>query len=412
MIHPALLLAMIVFVTAGAGCYQKNTAYDPDAQACSGGDECGEDLCVGGVCVQCTLEDTSRCTEDTPICSGAGKCLPCTAHEQCNGGPAPSGVCTPSGACAAVADVAYVSASGTDNDACTAIAPCTKVSKALAANRPFVFFRTGTVMENVSVDGKTVAFLAAPDAKLKGASTGAVIEAKSASKLTVVDLEITEGLGSAGHGILSNGSSTLELRRAKLSKNSGIGVLSSGGNIKVSQSTFMENTGGGLSVEGSIFEIVNNIFFRNGGMTSNLGGVSFSGISSPGNRFEFNTVTSNQGASGAIGGVQCLVINMPLQLENSIVYGNIQSGVTNPDQVSISANCAWRYSLIGPKAFPGGIEILNEDPQFQSAEDFNLKPTSPARDAANPTATLTIDFFGKPRPAGGRSDMGAIEVQQ
>lgn len=51
------------------------------------------------------------------------------------------------------------------------------------------------------------------------------------------------------------------------------------------------------------------------------------------------------------------------------------------------------------------------DPQFVNPAigDFHLHPTSPAIDAADPTATLATDFDGVSRPQGPARDLGAFE---
>jgi Right handed beta helix region len=427
--------ALVVLCLLAAGCYQTNGAFNPDAQACSSEDDCNGDICDQGVCVQCTATDTSRCTGNTPICSMAEKkCQPCSSHDQCTGGENPSGVCTPLGSCAMVAEVAYVDSSGTDNADCSLARPCTKVSSALATDRAYVIFK-GTTAENVILDAKTnLSFLAFPGAKLRGVAGLPVVELRNASKLTVMDLEITEGLGSNGHGVsLSGSGNSLVLRRARLVKNGGAGVNAPSGNVEIFQSSILQNTGigvttdnatvkitqssfldnqdGGLAIRNSTFEVTNNIFARNGRLISTRGGVVFDSISTTANKFEFNTVTQNQGATNIFSGVQCSGIGVPLPMSNSIVYGNTQNGNSEPDQVGGSASCTWTYSLIGPKALPTGTGLLAADPQFEGAEDFRLKPMSPARNAADPAATVLVDLNGDSRPVGGRADLGAIEAR-
>lgn len=432
MIHST---ALVVLCLLAAGCYQTNSNYNPDAQACLGEDECNGDICDQGVCVQCTAMDVSRCTGNTPICSTAEKkCQPCSSHDQCTGGENSSGVCTPLGSCAMVAEVAYVDSAGTDNADCSLSRPCTKVSSALGTNRAYVIFK-GTTAENVILDANTnLSFLAFPGAKLRGVAGLPVVELRNASKLTVMDLEIAEGLGSNGHGVsLSGSGNSLVLRRARLVKNGGAGVNAPSGNVEIFQSSILQNTGigvttenatvkimqssfldnqdGGLAIRSSTFEVTNNIFARNGRLISTRGGVVFDSISMTGSKFEFNTVTQNQGATNIFSGVQCSGIAVPLPMSNSIIYGNTQNGNNEPDQVGGSASCTWTYSLVGPKALTDGNGLISADPQFQAADDFNLKPSSPALNAADPAATLKVDFHGKPRPAGTRADMGAIEMQ-
>jgi serine/threonine protein kinase len=78
-------------------------------------------------------------------------------------------------------------------------------------------------------------------------------------------------------------------------------------------------------------------------------------------------------------------------------------GYMPPEQV--------RGRHVGPDTATGDGN-MNEDPAFVDPEnrDFHLQPTSPVRDAADPTANLKRDIDGDTRPAGGRSDMGADEV--
>lgn len=70
------------------------------------------------------------------------------------------------------------------------------------------------------------------------------------------------------------------------------------------------------------------------------------------------------------------------------------------------------YSDIGPDTVTG-MGNLNADPLFVNVPqgDFHLQAGSPAKDAADPTASLTTDIDGDPRPQGGRPDMGADEIR-
>lgn len=83
-------------------CTSHDECTDPDAPFCGVSGECGtcdgtEDpngacaernpglpICDEGACVQCTPENPSACTGETPVCDGAmNTCTGCTAHEQC-----------------------------------------------------------------------------------------------------------------------------------------------------------------------------------------------------------------------------------------------------------------------------------------------------------------------------------------
>jgi hypothetical protein len=52
------------------------------------------------------------------------------------------------------------------------------------------------------------------------------------------------------------------------------------------------------------------------------------------------------------------------------------------------------------------------DPLFMDVvgKNYHLKSGSPVKDAADPAATINVDFDGDTRPQGNRSDMGADEI--
>ena len=74
--------------------------------------------------------------------------------------------------------------------------------------------------------------------------------------------------------------------------------------------------------------------------------------------------------------------------------------------------CSASYSDVGPDASPG-VSNINMDPLFVNLlqNDFHLMNTSPAKDLADPLATLANDIDGDTRPQGVERDMGADEVK-
>lgn len=97
-----------------------------------------------------------------------------------------------------------------------------------------------------------------------------------------------------------------------------------------------------------------------------------------------------------------MICNGAVTVTNSILTGNDVTGA-----------CAVTYSLtdtltgtgnkIGAPMFVDvGIDPL-------AAGFYRIAAGSPARDSANPAATLMVDIDGDPRPAGS-ADMGADEV--
>jgi hypothetical protein len=428
-------LVLISVLLVPSSCYTANQSYDP-ALSCSTGADCtgavGTPVCdVGGTmtCVQCTAAESGECKDQSPVCGGDQKCRGCTAHTECA-----SAACLPDGSCAREGEVAYVAPTptGSNNTMCTKAMPCVEAGKALQTNRAYVKF-SGSTDELVVVDDRNVTFLADPNGKLMPTKNGIVLEVKGTSKLEIYDLEITGGSGGAGGIGISmppGNSATLKLIRAKVTNNTGGGIVASGGTLTVTQSTVSGNTAGGISASGGTltvtqstvsgntaggisasggsFSISNNVIAKNGGLMSPFGGVYLNQITTAGNKFEFNTVSGN-GSMGLTTGVVCALVGQPVAMSNNIVYGNQGTGI---DTQVAGANCNWTYSDIGPDTV-AGTGNLSVDPGFvdPAANNFHLKGTSVAKDAANPAATLEVDIDGDARPQGPRRDMGADEVK-
>jgi len=118
-------------------------------------------------------------------------------------------------------------------------------------------------------------------------------------------------------------------------------------------------------------------------------------------------VSQNQGPFGNASGVVCGVgIGIPLPMTSNIVVNN-----AGPTQVSGGA-CVWTYSDIAPGPVSGAGN-LSSDPLFVDPvhNNFHLQLASPARDAADPAATLAVDLDGDARPQGAGRDMGADEIK-
>jgi hypothetical protein len=99
----------------------------------------------------------------------------------------------------------------------------------------------------------------------------------------------------------------------------------------------------------------------------------------------------------------------PLTFSNNIIYDNIVGGT---GVQAGGTNCSWTYSDIGPTAAAGSGNI-NALPMFldPAQNNFHLKTGSPARDVADPGATLAVDFDDDARPQGPARDLGADEIQ-
>ncbi|MCW5808022.1 MAG: right-handed parallel beta-helix repeat-containing protein [Deltaproteobacteria bacterium] len=283
------------------------------------------------------------------------------------------------------------------------------MAKALATNRPFVKF-TGTTDEEVRLNGENVTFLADPGAKLTRSNNGLLLEIRGASQVRIFDLEISgaSGAGNPGISMPTGNTATVSLSRVTISNNTGGGISASAGTLTVSQSTISNNAGGGISISNSSFDITNSFIVGNGGAATAFGGVRLDQTNAGTRRFEFNTVSNNVGALGTSTGVVCTLVTQALTLSNNIVFDNQIGG--GRSQVG-GVNCAWTFSDIGPDTVTGTGNI-NADPLFVNVVqgNFHIQSASPAKNAADPAATLSVDFDGDARPQGGRRDMGADEA--
>jgi hypothetical protein len=214
---------------------------------------------------------------------------------------------------------------------------------------------------------------------------------------------------SSGAGIAAT-SCDLSVHGSSILYNFGGGIVATGGTTAVTASFVVLNHSGGVSITSGAFELVNNVIARNGGLgEGGFGGVRLAQIGSVTRRFEFNTLADNRGDGDPVG-VACSDMAAAITLSNSIVYGNGDQGAK---QVGGSELCTWTYSLIGPQDVPEpGAGNVVGDPLFAppspGGTSFDLELGSPAIDAADPTARVSVDIDGNGR-SDGKPDMGADE---
>lgn len=380
--------------------------------ACTSRDQTAP-FCLDGACVQCT--DDSECGAAAPVCDDVThECRPCGAHTECD-----DEICNPiDGSCVPNGDIVYVARDGTDGSGCGGpTSPCASVSLASGAlsktsvTRSWIKLRTGTpYSESIRIDtGATITLVGVPETVVvspaASSNTPGLLVANG-SNVTAMDIDFANATG----GIQADGvrceQSTIFLLRITARGNNGNGVdVNECTLARIERSLIHSNVAGGITIDDSGFAIRNNFVVNNGNAaTSLVGGVDISNASAVDVQlFEFNTVAVNQAKVGDPSGVGCST-SSALTASSNIVYGGIG------DPRSHGGSCAWKYSNLEGSSLAGSDGNIDEDPLFANSSlmNYHLQANSPCLDAADPTATLDVDFDGDPRPGPGRA-MGADE---
>jgi len=392
------------------------------AAGCLGDEECTRfadtpRCAADGTCQACrpTTGDTGLspdCDAAAPICA-SGSCRGCAADLECG----TDGVCDEAtGTCVSEADLIIVAVTGVEGAPCTRSNPCRHIKEGVdraSGTRKWVIVGAGTYDQEPDVTRVTDkdVNIVAPDATLADPRSAPAIIVEGGATVSIEGLTVTAGGTAAGHGIdcrnVGAASPRLVLRRVTISENSGTGLKAELCHVTIDQSQILANTRGGISLSSSDFVIVNTIIAGNGSPTlSDFGGVKIAATATTGGGiFEFNTIANSSAQAGVASGVQCVAVG--LVASNNIVYDENVA----PGTAQVSGNCTWSSSLIGPTAQGGN---LSADPKFVSptANNYRLGPTSPAINAADTAATLSIDFEGDHRPQrGDRRDIGADEAR-
>jgi hypothetical protein len=367
------------------------------------------------------------CSGATPVCGADEACHPCALDAECA-----SQTCLPDGSCASPLDVLYVSPTGSDLATCMPDDHCS-LARALALIDgtkstirldPAHYNLLGTVV--LPHDLHLVGRGAILDRNAAG--SGEVLDIAAGTHIMLDYVTVVGGDGASGHGI-SCTQATLTLREVTIQGNGGCAISSSGCQLVVSHAQLLNNQDTGISavagdvtlvrsvvagnqIDGidlaaSSYDIENNVIVKNGGPSIG-GGVFLVLLRSAARRvFAFNTVAQNSGPFGSVSGVACDDnAQVPLAMTSNLVVNN-----AGPAQVSGGA-CSWTYSDIAPGPV-AGTGNLSSDPLFVDPvhNNFHLQLASPARDAADPAATLAVDLDGDARPQGAGRDMGADEIK-
>jgi hypothetical protein len=374
--------------------------------ACSQESDCGRFATDGlphcastGACAEC--RDSNDCPVAQPYCDSF-QCRACESDTDCA-----SAACeVETGMCLAESDTLYVAQNGTGN--CTKAAPCGSITAALgmvAGQKMYIKVEPGSYSDEVVINNKTVT-ISGPGATLSPTITKmSAMSVTGTSVVTVDDLTFNGTFGGADE-IHCDSSTTpaasLDLEHVVVKNASGWGVqMLTCASLQLERSEIIANANGGLSISTNTasFVILNDFIIDNGSSTT-FGGVSILSLLTAGNRFEYNTVAGNTSANTIPAGVTCNGLGAA---PNNIIYGNHGSAA--------EVDCKWNfpYSIVGPEQQAGAMNI---DPKFNSpgTNDYTLQPGSPARNLADPSSTMNIDYQGQPRPQGPGREPGADEI--
>lgn len=281
-----------------------------------------------------------------------------------------------------------------------------------AANTPraaTVVARRGLYRGQVTLDRVRATVLAEP---------GAVVESDLAPAVHVLGSSLVElhglvirGASTGGGGVLVEGDARLTLDASEVGPSAEVGVIvRDRARLLLSRTIVRGNAAGGLDVASDADQLVENSVIAQNGAAGTLTGAARIRRAGAGTRISSSTITGNTTtattAAGHAAGVWC---EAPIAVHNSIVW-------SNDGGLPISENCAAGYSDLGPYSTePGPLgSNLSEDPLLLG--DFHLDPSSPCRDAGDPTGVAPagvappIDLDGEARPKGARVDIGADEV--
>lgn len=189
-----------------------------------------------GLCVQCSADNASACSDTTPVCS-AGECIGCSFHDQC-----PDTACDIStGACFDDACVREVDGDG--GETYSALAP------ALADGCVVVLHeRNGDVpyTESVDLDGIKIAILSADgeDPQIQGVGGSPTVHVGVGSTAYLVGMRLRGNTGAEG---LSIEDGVAYLDDSQIVQNAGGGVVGTGGELHARNSFVGGNGGNGFS---------------------------------------------------------------------------------------------------------------------------------------------------------------------
>ena len=397
----------------------------PCSPGAAGDSECaakdvGLDFCSdGGICAECLVDVDCSGFANEGVCDSVNfECRAC----EVGGSDCESGLCgtRDAGECVATADVIRVDGANTGGDVegCGAVgSECETIGFALTevddGTRNIVVVADGNYGETLDINDGEVTIIGSRAVVLNPSLTDENIPALKVSTgatATVRGISIVPASGIAGTDAVScsGAGSVLVLDSVAVSEARDLGVDASNCDLTVERSVVSGNLGGGISVNGGNFTIVNNFIVKNGCTGSTIGGLRLAGTAGNTEVLDFNTIASNVKADGLAYAIECSGVTL-MAKNNILMLDPFIDG-------SLIGVCNTDFSLIDSETDANTGTHSNElsakaDFVDHTNGDFHLNVGSPGTNAADPTATLAIDIDGEARPQGGRHDIGADEAE-
>lgn len=408
-------------------------------------------FCESGLCVECIADDNCsaaapRCSEDhvcveclqsgdcstaTPVCElSTQTCRPCQLDMECE-----SNVCDAEmGTCIAESAVVYADPAGPTSTECSKSVPCSITSAFTVANvtREVIKLNPGTYTANIVVANKKVT-VHGDGATLVGLVDDDTLVAQDRARLRVIGLVIVHvgnNFGPTAFECLTGvDKPVVELERVTLDSNriavtagctltlskshvhvreGDVAVIAGDASVVDIRETLIDGPqGNGVEAfQGSVVRIVNSVIVGQTGSDGAFVGPDGLVLVS------YSTIVDSVIECGT--GVASCSVNAPhgVCIENSIILNTAPNA---PANTITETACRVDFSLVRPQstAPTGTNNMLGVDPLLVDvpAGDYHLQSTSPAIDAADPTATNPTDFDGILRPQGAANDLGAFERQ-
>jgi hypothetical protein len=347
-----------------------------------------------GSCVGC--RDVNDCTSAAPFCDGTTHaCRGCVADSEC-----PSLVCdltpasTTHGLCVPISQVEYVDKNAaTMGNGLTPTTPRQMLTDGInhatgGDNRPYVHIAAGTYTDAIAINNKTIYLVGAPGTVLQPNSD--VLGVSNNGSLTVRNIIATTTNGNAAN--CQN--ATFVAYRSQLINSSQLGLYTLTCQLTLDGVWVHGNSGGGISLSGGNFTIINSIITKNtgaGGVTQVTAGTTMT--------FANNTVADNTSGTTANAGINCAAVG-GFDTVNTILYNNRLTG-----GMLAESNCAGSFDAsddvsIGPQST---VDLTMQTPGFKggvpiTADSYHLTATSPCRNEASLPSAPDHDFDFQPRP--------------